>query len=329
MSRLLVLGCNSFAGAVFVDAALSAGFDVVGINRSDEGHAAFLPYKKNSQLNRYKFYQLHLVENLDQVISVITKFDPDYVVDFAGQGMVAESWDDPGLWYTTNLVAKVKLHDILRKSRNLKKYIRVSTPEVYGSNEGLINEDHGYNPSTPYAVSHAAADMSLLAFYRNYEFPVVITRFANFYGPGQQLYRIVPKTILTALSGGVLNLHGGGTSVRAFIFASDVANALLLTLQKGVVGEVYHFTTDEFLTIREVVERIFNRLQVDFDSSVKIAPERLGKDQAYLMDSSKAKTALSWSPSVNFNSGVDATISWVKENFTDLINMPHEYKHKS
>jgi dTDP-glucose 4,6-dehydratase len=329
LSKVLVLGCNSFAGSVFVDSALTAGFDVVGINRSGEGSMNFLPYKRNARVKNYKFHQLHLVNNLEQIISVIGDCEPEYIVDFAGQGMVAESWEAPELWYETNLVSKVRLHDFLRKCRFLKQYIRVSTPEVYGSNTGLISESCGYNPSTPYAVSHAAVDMSLLAFYRNYGFPAVITRFANFYGPGQQLYRIIPKTVLTALSSGVLNLHGGGSSIRAFIYASDIASALLLTLQKGEPGEVYHFTTDEFLTIREVVERILRRLDIDFDSCVKITSDRLGKDQAYLMDSSKAKKALGWQPLVSFDRGVDSTISWVREGITEFMDLPHEYKHKS
>jgi len=329
LSKVLDVGCTSFAGSVFVDAALTAGFYVVGRTPSGEVNVNFLPYKRNALVKNYKFHQLHLVDNLEQIISVIGDSEPEYVVDFAGQGMVAESWDAPELLYETNLVSKVRLHDFLRKCRFLKKYERVSTPEVYGSNAGLIGESCGYNPSTPYAVSHAAVDMSLLAFHRNYGFPVVITRFANFYGPGQQLYRIIPKTILTAISSGVLNLHGGGSSVRAFIYASDIATALLLALQKGEAGEVYHFTTDEFLTIREVVERILWRLDIDFDSCVKITPDRLGKDQAYLMDSSKAKNALGWQPLVSFDEGVNSTISWVREGLTEFMDLPHEYKHKS
>ena len=101
--------------------------------------------------------------------------------------MVAESWTAPAQWYTTNIVAKVRLHDWLRQQSWLERYVRISTPEVYGSHDTLQPESWHLNPSTPYAVSHAAIDLSLRAFHAHYGFPVVFTRFANFYGPGQQL----------------------------------------------------------------------------------------------------------------------------------------------
>lgn len=289
----------------------------------------FLPYKSNPRAGAYRFHQLHLVDDLGAMFRVLDEFQPEFVVDFAGQGMVAESWRQPELWYTTNLVSKVKLHDHLRKQSWLRKYVRVSTPEVYGSTDQLIREDHPYSPSTPYAVSHAAVDMSLAAFHRNYGFPVVLTRFANFYGPGQQLYRIVPKTILVALTGKKLPLHGGGTSIRAFIHARDVASALLLVLEKAVPGEVYHFSTTEFLSIRQVVERILAQLGIDFNTAVEVAAERPGKDQAYLMDASKAGRELGWKPQFGFDKGVAQTIDWIKGNLDAMRALPWDYAHKA
>jgi len=289
----------------------------------------FLPHKSNPRLDAYQFHQMHLVEDIDAICGVIGAFRPDYVIDFAGQGMVAESWQQPELWYTTNLVAKVKLHDFLRKQSWLRKYVRVSTPEVYGSTDELIREDHPYHPSTPYAVSHAAVDMSIMAFHRNYGFPAVLARFANFYGPGQQLYRIVPKTILVALTGKKLPLHGGGTSIRAFIHARDVAAAILMLLDKGVAGEVYHFSTTEFLSIRQVVERILGQLGIDFSSAVEVAAERPGKDQAYLMDASKAGRELGWKPGINFDEGIAQTVAWIRENLQEMRTLPWNYVHRA
>ena len=206
--------------------------------------------------------------------------------------MVAESWQNPAQWYNTNIVAKVKLHDQLRQKDWLERYIRISTPEVYGSQENLLQETWEYNPSSPYAVSHAAIDQSLKAFNKQYDFPVILTRFANFYGPGQQLYRIVPRTIIYALLGKKLQLHGGGTSVRAFISGVDVADAVMRSINYGLVGEVYHFSPERFLTIRKLIEIICSKMGVDFAELVEIAPDRPGKDQAYLMDSEKARRDL-------------------------------------
>lgn len=328
MAGILVLGSNSFAGSVFVDSALSGGHQVWGINRSPEPSPVFLPYKGNPRAVSYAFRRMDINRDFSTLCEWLTEMRPAFVVDFAGQGMVAESWQDPAQWYQTNIVSKVRLHDFLRRQLWLEKYIRVSTPEVYGSTADLIREDHPYRPSTPYAVSHAATDMSLTAFYNNYRFPVVLGRFANFFGPGQQLYRIVPKTILCALTGKKLPLHGGGTSVRAFIHARDVASALLRVIHKGVPGEVYHFSPERFYSIREVVETICRKVGVEFARTVEMTTDRPRKDQAYLMDASKARAELGWQPHIGFEQGVDQTIEWIRANLDYLKTLSWEYVHK-
>lgn len=328
MARVAVLGSNSFAGAAFVDAALSAGHDVIGINRSPEPHRAFLPARANPRAAAYRFLQLDVNHDLAGICSALDEFEPAWVVDFAGQGMVAESWKWPHQWYETNIVAKVKLHDFLRTRPWLCRYVRVSTPEVYGSTDRLIREDQPYAPSTPYAVSHAAIDMSLNAFFRNYAFPVVLTRFANFFGAGQQLYRIVPRTILCALSGRKLPLHGGGTAVRAFIHVRDVSRALLAACERGTPGDVFHFSPADFHTIREIVEMICAELGVAFEDAVAIAPDRPAKDQAYLMDASHAASHLGWQPTFSLREGIRDTIAWVRQHREEFANLPWEYVHK-
>jgi len=331
MSRRFVLASNSFAGSAYAAHALSLGHEVVGASRSPEPSPAFLPYRAlpEAAQSKFRFVQADINHDLDQVMKLMSEFKPDVVVDFAGQGMVAESWNAPEQWYQTNVVAKARLHNFLRKQDWLKRYIRISTPEVYGSSDTLITEDQVYNPSTPYAVSHAATDMSLKAFHNSLGFPVILGRFSNFFGEHQQLYRIVPKTILCVLTGQKLPLHGGGTSVRAFIHASDVAAGIEAMIEKGRTGEVYHFSTDQFLTIREVVERICAKLGVPFESAVEIAGERLGKDQAYLMATTKARQELGWKESYSFDAGLDRTIDWVKSNLAELKALPWAYSHKA
>lgn len=328
MARIAVLGSNSFAGATFVDTALSGGHELFGVNRSAEASQIFLPYKANPRACAYTFRQLDLNRNMELVCSALDEFAPSFIVDFAGQGMVAESWKWPEQWYETNIVAKVRLHEFLRTRPWLVKYVRVSTPEVYGSTAELIREDHPYAPSTPYAVSHAATDLSLAAFHRNYGFPAVLTRFANFFGPGQQLYRIVPRTILYALSGRRLPLHGGGASVRAFVHARDVARGLLAVCDSGNPGETYHFSPAEFRSIREVVQTVCAELGVDLERAVEQAPDRPGKDQAYLMDATKAREQLGWQPAVPFVQGIQETIRWVKDNLEEMKRLPWDYVHK-
>jgi dTDP-glucose 4,6-dehydratase len=326
--RYAVIGCNSFAGATFVAKALERGARIIGFNRSIESSPIFAQYRKIASLGDYRFIQADINYDLDRILRELDEFCPEVVVDFAGQGMVAESWQAPEQWYTTNIVSKVKFHDQLRQRKWLERYIRISTPEVYGSQDSLLKETLQYNPSTPYAVSHASIDMSLRAFHQQYGFPVVFARFANFYGPGQQLYRIVPRTIICALLGRKLQLHGGGTSVRAFIFGDDVADAVFRSAEAGAIGEMYHFSPEKFLTIRHVVEIICQRLGVAFSDIAEVGPERPSKDQAYLMDASKARNILGWRESVTFEQGIDQTIRWVKASLAEIHGLPLNYMHK-
>jgi len=331
MTRRLVLASNSFAGSAYVAHALKQGCEVVGVSRSNEPSALFLPYRHlpSSDQARFRFVQADLNHNLDNIFKLIDEFRPEVIVDFAGQGMVAESWAAPEQWYQTNVVAKARLHSFLRHKDWLSHYIRISTPEVYGSSDHLISEDQTYKPSTPYAVSHTATDMSLKAFHNSLKFPVMIGRFSNFFGEHQQLYRIVPKTILCVLTGQKLPLHGGGTSVRAFIHASDVATGIEAMIARGTMGEVYHFSTDQFLSIRNVVEMICAKLGVAFETAVEVSPERLGKDQAYLMATTKARSELGWSEKLSFEAGLERTIEWVKANLSELRALPWTYQHKA
>lgn len=327
--RFAVIGSNSFAGASLVAKLIANNKQVIGINRSPEGSNIFLPYKNIHSNGSYRFICADLNNSLPEIFDVLDDFQPDVIVDFAGQGMVAESWISPEQWYQTNIVAKVRLHNLLRQAKWLKRYIRISTPEVYGSQEDLLKEAWQFNPSTPYAVSHAAIDMSLRAFHQQYQFPVIFTRFANFYGSGQQLYRIVPRTIINALLGKKLQLHGGGTSIRAFIHGSDVADGIIKAASIGSIGEIYHFSSEKFYSIREAVELICERLGVEFSRVVEIAPDRPSKDKAYLMDSSKARTELGWSEEYSFERGIDETIDWVKNSLDEIRCLQLDYIHKA
>lgn len=327
-SRFAVIGSNSFAGSAFVSHALGKDSYVLGINRSVENSDIFLPYKGNAYKSNYRFIQADINLDLAKISKELSEFQPEIIVDLAGQGMVAESWENPEQWYQTNIVSKVRLHEFLRKQKWMKKYIRVSTPEVYGSQDDLLNETFNYNPTTPYAVSHASVDMSLKAYFNHYGFPVIFTRFANFYGPGQQLYRIVPRTIIYGFLGKKLQLHGGGKSIRAFIHASDIAGALACAIDGGTPGSIYHFSPREFQTIRMVVENICSKMNIDFNCLCEVSEDRPGKDFAYLMSSEKARNELGWNDEVSFDEGIVQTIAWIKENIEEIRLLPLNYVHK-
>ncbi len=165
-------------------------------------------------------------------------------------------------------------------------------------------------------------------FLKNYDFPVVFTRAANVYGPGQQLYRIIPRTILFILLGRKLQLHGGGHSVRSFIHIRDVADATLRVARQATPGEVFHFSTPVNLSIRELVEMICRKLNVAFDDVVEVVGDRPGKDAAYLLDSSKARRLLGWQDKVSLEEGIEGTASWISRYLDELKKQPFDYIHK-
>jgi dTDP-glucose 4,6-dehydratase len=328
MDTIFVVGSNSFSGASFVDFALQQGVRVLGISRSVEPDDAFLPYKWHDHTN-FSFYHLDLNNDLSQITKLIRDTQPEYVVNFAAQSMVAESWRNPGDWFLTNTVSTIKFHDELRQCNFLNRYVHVSTPEVYGSCSGFVKEDFPFNPSTPYAVSRAAADMSLRTFHAAYNFPVVTTRAANVYGPGQQLYRIIPRTILFILLGRKIQLHGGGVSTRSFIHIRDVADATWKIMYSGQNGDTYHISTNEVVSICELVERICAKLNVRFEDHVEVVGERLGKDSAYHLDCTKLRTELGWQDRINLDQGIDECITWVRTHFEALKEQPYDYMHKA
>ena len=325
--KVIVIGSNSFSGAHFVDFIIGEGADVIGMSRSPEPLPVFLPYKARRNPT-FKFYQLDMNKDLPRIMEVVSAFKPDHVVNFASQGMVAESWQTPEHWFQTNAVANVKLHDQLRKCAFLKKYVHVSTPEVYGTCQGLVTENTDYHPSTPYAVSRAAADMSLMTFYKNYGFPVAFTRAANVFGPSQQLYRIIPRTVLFFLIGQKLQLHGGGRSVRSFIHIRDVADGTWRVARMASPGEIFHLSTSRNISIREVVEMIARQLGISFEEHVEIVADRPGKDAAYLLDNAKAKKVLGWEDRITLEQGIEEMIGWIKDNLDILKQQPLNYIHK-
>jgi len=249
-------------------------------------------------------------------------------VNFAAQGMVAQSWLNPEHWYQTNVMANLRLHEALRRRTWLKKYVHVGTPEVYGSTSGVITETAPFNPSTPYAASRAACDLHLRTFINQYQFPAVWTRAANVYGPGQQLYRIIPRTILSIRLGQKLQLHGGGHSVRSFIHIDDVSAATLAIARQAPTGECYHLSTPRFISIRALVEMICRLMNADFAQVTQITDDRPGKDAAYTLDSAKARQTLGWSDTVTLEEGVRATIAWLEEHFDTIRHQPFDYIHK-
>jgi dTDP-glucose 4,6-dehydratase len=327
--KYLVLGSNSYSGSTFVDHALGLGAEVIGTSRSPEPHEAFLPYRWSGRDAGFRFHRVDLNHDLDALMALMDRERPQVVVNYAAQSMVAESWANPDHWMMTNVVSTVRLHERLRHCDYMDRYVHVTTPEVYGSTGGFIDEKTPFNPSTPYAVSRAAGDMSLRTFFAAYKFPVVFTRAANVFGPGQQLYRIVPRTILFIRLGRKLQLHGGGHSERSFIHGADVADATARIAKDGRNGETYHISTTRIVTIRQLVEMICTMMGVRFEDHVEVVGERLGKDAAYQLNSNKLRGELGWEDRISLEQGVEQTIAWIDRFLGELQRQEMNYVHKA
>ncbi|MFA5250591.1 MAG: GDP-mannose 4,6-dehydratase, partial [Parachlamydiales bacterium] len=260
---------------------------------------------------------------------LLEEFQPEYIVNFAAQSEVGPSWENPHHWFQTNAVAVTKLAHLLKDKKFLKKYLHISSPEVYGTCEGLVKEGHPMNPSTPYAASKAAGDVSLFTYYKNFNFPLVMVRATNVYGACQQLFKIIPRSIINLKKGKTIELHGGGKAVKSYIHIRDISRGELLAMEKGKTGQIYHFSPARGIEVREVVKLICQKMGLDFETAVTMAPERLGQDKAYVIDSSKAREELGWSPEISLEEGIADTIRWAEENFSLIEQEPLQYMHKA
>ena len=143
------------------------------------------------------------------------------------------------------------------------------------------------NPSTPYAASKAAADMLLGVYRRQFDFPLLTVRATNVYGPRQQLFKIIPRSVIYIKSGKTIELHGGGQAVKSFIHVRDVSHGELAILERGRLGELYHLSPDQGIAVRQVVRTIAERLGKRLEDVSKVVAERPGQDAAYVIDSTQ------------------------------------------
>lgn len=324
-NNILILGANSFSGSSFAS-SLPNKYTKHLVFRTPAATELFV--RKSPKIENESETEWNINENHEVIIDLILKNRITIIVNFAAQSMVGQSWEKPEDWYEANIMSLSKLLNSIRKETKISKFIQFSTPEVYGSTNGWVKESFRFAPNTPYAISRAASDWHLKALYDNFGFPVIFTRAANVFGERQKPYRIIPRVILSALMGKKIPLHGGGESTRSFIYISDVCDALLKIIEQGKIGESYHISTYESVKIRELVAMIASRLEVRIENLIELAPDRPGKDSAYLLDSRKIRDDLGWIDHITLSEGIDRTIRWVEENLKELADVPLDYEHR-
>ncbi len=326
--KIVVIGSNSFSGSDFIDLLLDdARNEVVGISRSPEKSTLFLPYKRRHEPN-FKFYQMDLNKDLLIIIELIDTFQPDYIINFAAQSEVGPSWENPDQWFQTNTVAITQLTHTLKDRKFLRRYVHISSAEVYGTCEEGVTESAPLNPSTPYAASKAAADLFLFTLVKNFQFPLIMIRSTNVYGAHQQLFKIIPRAIIYLKMGKQIKLHGSGKVVKSYIHIRDVSRGELAAMEKGRPGTTYHLSAERGYAVRDVVRKICSIMGHSFEESTIAVEERPGQDAAYVIDSTRARQEFGWSPQIPLEEGLAEVIAWVEDNWEQIQKEPLEYIHK-
>ena len=328
MKKVVVLGANSFSGQDFVDLLLdNPGYEVLGVSRRPERGPLFLKYRTRPMLDRYRYFALDLNRNMAELLALLDAEKPNFIVNFAAQSEVAPSWDHPEHWFRTNTVALAELVNHLRRQSYLEKYVHISSPEVYGTCVGNVTEASPMNPSTPYAASKAAADMLLSVYQKQYGFPLTSVRATNVYGARQQLFKIIPRSVIYMKLGKKIQLHGGGRAVKSYIHIRDVSRGELAVMEKGRVGELYHFSPDVGIAVRDVVIEIAAQLGKRFDEVAEAVEERPGQDAAYVIDSTKARREFGWQSQIGFAEGLKDVVTWVEEYWDEIRSQSLAYEH--
>jgi dTDP-glucose 4,6-dehydratase len=328
MKTYVVIGSNSFTGSHIVDALLEEQDSrVIGVSRSPEYKDIFLPYKRKSTPN-FHFYQIDLARHPDELIRLLDEVKSQVLINVAGLSEVALSHERPVEYFETNTLGVVKLCNHLRTCSYLERYVHISSAEIFGSCEKPVTEEMLFNPSTPYAASKAAADMYLNTLIKNFHFPATLIRSTNVYGKHQQLFKIIPHTVIYLKLGKVIELHGGGKAIKSFIHVRDVVRGLLLAIDKCKSG-TFHFTVPSDHTVADVVRHISKWMGYDFENVTRVVGERLGQDARYWLDCSKAERELAWKPQIPFEQGVREVIEWIERNWFLIQQEPLVYIQKA
>lgn len=308
-TKVLILGGSSFAGSSFINFLIQKKkYKVLGTYNSKRNLKKLIFKNK---LKEFKLIKLNLNSEKNSLLKIIKSFKPEYIFDFASVCMVNESWDKPNYYLRVNLNSKINFLKNMHNLSFIKKFIYVSTPEIFGSTLKPVKENSLiFNPSTPYAISKLSFEQFLMAYQKNFGSKVIITRFSNFYGRGQLEHRLIPKLLKCIRNNLKFPIHGKGLTKRDFIFDEDFNNAFYKVLTQGKLGKIYHFSTNNYVSIKSIVEIICKLKKVKFHKIVYKTSERKGKDKYYYLDCSKTSKELKWKPQNKLIQGLNKTIKY-------------------
>lgn len=308
--KLLVTGGAGFIGSNFVHHMIKFHPEDTIVNYDLLTYAGNLENLKDVEDHpNYHFVRGNIC-NRELVEYVIDQFDIDTVVNFAAESHVDRSITEPDLFVKSNVLGTQTLLDVA-KSKNINKYLQISTDEVYGSlgADGYFTETTPLAPNSPYSSSKASADLMVRAYYETFGMNVNITRCSNNYGPYHFPEKLIPLVVTNALEGKELPVYGDGKNIRDWLYVEDHCAAIDLVLHNGKPGEVYNVGGHNEKCNIDIVELIVDTLGKSRDL-IKHVSDRLGHDRRYAIDPTKIETELGWKPQFNFDSGIKETIQW-------------------
>lgn len=311
--KLLVTGGAGFMGSNFIRYILKKYPAYSIINLDKLTYCGNLDNLRDIEKNpRYTFIKGDIADK-KAVERVFKKFKPDIVINYAAETHVDRSIAGPREFVVTDVLGACTLLEASKKHK-IKKYIQISTDEVFGSLEkGSATEKSAFEPNSPYSASKAGADHLCRAYFITYGLPVIVTHSCNVFGPYQYPEKVIPLFITNLMRDLKVPLYGDGKNVREWIYVEDHCRAIDLVLHKGKIGEVYNIGTKNEVKNIDLTRKILAKMGADEDK-IQYVTDRLGHDRRYSMNSSKIQRELGFKPRFSFKQALSQTIDWYKNN---------------
>lgn len=316
--EILVTGGAGFIGSNFIHYILDKYSDYNVINLDSLTYCGNLGNLMEAEENpNYKFIKGDILDT-KLVDSIVDENNVDYIINFAAESHVDRSIHNPKIFLESNIIGTQNLLEVAKKYHErgqIKKYIQISTDEVYGTlgKIGYFTEKTPLSPNSPYSASKAGADMIVRAYHETFNLPTNITRCSNNYGPYQFPEKLIPLMINNALHNKKLPVYGDGRNIRDWLHVFDHCTAIDLVLHDGKIGEVYNIGGNNEKENIEIVKIILKYLNRSNDL-IEFVEDRLGHDKRYAIDSTKIKSELGWKPKYTFEKGINETIDWYLNN---------------
>ncbi len=269
-----------------------------------------LTLKTLDKLQNHKFFEIDICDTsgMERALQ-----NCEIMVHFAAETHVDRSLQNAENFLTTDVIGTFRILEFIRKAKSVRKYIHISTDEVYGSIEtGSFSETSPLNPTNPYAASKAAADLLVLSYVKCYKIPAIIVRFTNNFGPFQHPEKFIPLTITNAIENKKIPVYGDGKQVRDWLFVEDTCRAIEILMEKGITGNIYNVSASQEKQNLEVVRSILKLLGKKENLIVHI-PDRIAHDKRYSLSCEKIKE-IGFIPSYNFEKGLEITVEWYVNN---------------